>query len=206
MFWEQVQFRDASPDHLHATFPGHRFDGMIGQRNTHPIRKHISDSGRTEGWAFYLEESAVQLGLFDDRPRVRELIYVFGLFRAARTIGDVKMQHNAMTVEETMKFWKDWTPYLDDDVARQDAGIYLRRPPGYGMSYTIGALQLQKLLVDRRRQLGDAFSLKDFHDYLMHAGRLPVALLRYDLTGHDDEVRTLWRHQALSEVLAGDRP
>lgn len=200
MFWEQVQFRDASPDHLHATFPGHRFDGMTGGRVTHPIRKHIRDSGRTEGWGFYLEETALQLGLFDDRPRTRELIYIFGLFRAARTIGDVRMQRNEMTVGETMRFWKQWTPYLDDDVARVDAGIYIRRPPGYGMTYTIGMMQLQKLLVDRKRQLGDAFSLKDYHDYLMNTGRLPVSLLRYDLTGHDDEVKHFWPHTPLSKL------
>lgn len=201
MFWEQVQFRDASPDHLHATFPGHRFDGMTRERVAHPIRRHISDSGRTEGWGFYLEETALQLGLFDDRPRTRELIYIFGIFRAARTIGDVKMQRNEMGVEETMRFWKGWTPYLDDNVARVDAGIYIRRPPGYGMTYTIGAMQLQKLLVDRKRQLGENFSLKDFHDYLMNTGRLPVSLLRYDLTGKDDEISKLWRHVPLSDVI-----
>ncbi|SMF67594.1 DUF885 family protein [Allosphingosinicella indica] len=200
MFWEQIQFRDASPDHLHATFPGHRFDGHAAKRLTHPIRAHISDSGRTEGWGFYIEETALQLGLFDDRPRTREFIYVFGLFRAARTIGDVKMQRNEMNVGEVMKFWKEWTPYLDDNVARVDAAIYLRRPPGYGMTYTIGAMQLQRLLVDRRRQLGDKFSLRDFHDYLMNAGRLPVSLLRYDLTGHGDEVAKLWPHTPLSDL------
>lgn len=200
MFWEQIQYRDASPDHLHATFPGHRFDGMTGQRLVHPIRKHIRDSGRTEGWGFYLEETALQLGLFGDRPRTRELIYIFGVFRAARTIGDVKMQRNEMTVGETMRFWKQWTPHLDDNVARVDAGIYIRRPPGYGMTYTIGMMQLQKLLVDRKRQLGDAFSLKDYHDYLMNTGRLPVSLLRYDLTGYDDEVKQFWTHTPLSKL------
>ncbi|MGF7147619.1 hypothetical protein FHS96_001228 [Sphingomonas zeicaulis] len=200
MFWEQVQFRDASPDHLHATFPGHRFDGLAGARVDHPIRRFIKDSGRTEGWGFYLEETALQLGLFDDRPRTRELIYIFGLFRAARTMGDVKMQRNEMTVDQAMRFWKQWTPYLDDDVARTDAGIYIRRPPGYGMTYTIGMMQLQKLMIDRKRQLGDAFSIRDYHDYLMNTGRLPVSLLRYDLTGHDDEVKRFWAHVPLSAV------
>ncbi len=200
MFWEQIMFRDVSPDHLHAVIPGHRFDGHMARRITHPIRAHISDSGRTEGWGLYVEEAPLQMGIFDDRPRTREFIYVFGLFRAARTIGDVRMQRNEMNVEQTMNYWKEWTPYLDDNVARVDAAIYLRRPPGYGMSYTMGMFQLQKLLVDRARQLGDDFVLRDFHDYLMSAGRLPVALLRYDLTGYDDEVSRLWAHTPLSEA------
>jgi hypothetical protein len=200
MFWEQIMFRDVSPDHLHAVIPGHRFDGHMARRITHPIRAHISDSGRTEGWGLYVEEAPLQMGIFDDRPRTREFIYVFGLFRAARTIGDVHMQRNEMNVEQTMNYWKEWTPYLDDNVARVDAAIYLRRPPGYGMSYTMGMFQLQKLLVDRARQLGDDFVLRDFHDYLMTAGRLPVSLLRYDLTGYDDEVSKLWAHTPLSEA------
>lgn len=200
MFWEQVQFRDVAPDHLHATIPGHRFDGHLGRRVTHPIRSRVNDAGRTEGWGFYIEEAALQLGLFDDRPRTRELIYIFSIFRAVRTIGDVKMQRNEMSVDQTMRYWKEWTPYLDDNVARVDAGIYIRRPPGYGMTYTVGMMQLQKMLVDRRRQLGDKFVLRDFHDYLMNTGRLPVSLLRYDLTGHDDEVARLWAHTPLSAL------
>ena len=31
-------------------------------------------------------------------------------------------------------------------------------------------------------------------------GRLPVSLLRYDLTGHDDEVKRFWAHVPLSAV------
>ena len=84
------------------------------------------------------------------------------------------------------------TPWLDEDVARVDAEIYLRRPPGYGLGYTVGMLQMQHLLADRKMQLGDEFNLKDFHDTFMAAGRLPVSLIRWEMTGLDDEVaRTL---------------
>jgi len=64
----------------------------------------------------------------------------------------------------------------------------------------MGSMQLQKLLTDRKRQLGDDFSLKDFHDYLMNTGRLPVSLLRYDLTGYDDEITRLWKHESLGSI------
>jgi uncharacterized protein (DUF885 family) len=147
----------------------------------------------------------VQLGFYDPRPRVRELIYNFGIFRAARTIGDVRLQRNEMTASEAAAFWKRYTPFLDDDVARVDAEIYLRRPPGYGISYTIGAFQLHELLADRRAQLGDDFDLGAFHDWLMGAGRLPISLLRWELTGLDDEIDRLWPHRPLDELLARDR-
>ena len=201
-FWESVLYRDPNPDHWHAVIPGHRFDGMVAQKSTHPIRRYVSDPGRSEGWALYLEEAPVQLGFYEryKRPRAQEFIYVFGIFRAVRTIADVRMQRNEINALETAEYWKKWTPWLDDNVSRVDAEIYRRRPPGYGLSYTIGSFQVYKLLGERRHELGDAFKLGEFHDWLMASGRLPVSLLRYELTGNDDEVKSLWEHKPLSSV------
>jgi hypothetical protein len=196
-FWEQVQYRNPSPDWLHATIPGHAFDGEMAKRVTHPIRSKIDDGVRVEGWGVYLEEGAQRLGLFADAPRVRELIDIFGVFRAVRVAGDVKLQLNRATVSEVVAEWRDWTPWLDENVARVDAEIYLRRPPGYGLGYTIGMIEMQKLLADMKHQQGDQFVLRDFHDRLMTIGRLPPSLIRFELTGLDDEVRRFWTREPL---------
>ena len=198
-FWEEIQFRDPSPDHLHAVIPGHRFDGIMASRDDHPIRSKIYSAGRVEGWATYLEEAMMQAGLFEDQPRVRELIQIFGIFRAARVPADVWLQTRQMNVNEVVEYWLPRVPYLDRNVARVDAEIYLRRPPGYGIGYTIGSLQVQRLLADRKRQLGDKFDLKIFHDDLMNAGRLPLSLLRWEMTGLDDEVRHFWQQEPMPE-------
>lgn len=191
-FWEAIQFRDPHPDHLHAVIPGHRFDQVMEDRNAHPVRGKISDGARVEGWAVYLEESMLQAGVLENRPRVDELIYLFGIFRATRVPADVRMQRNEISVSEAVKYMRDGTPWLDENVARVDAEIYLRRPPGYGVGYTVGAIQMQALLADRRAQLGDKLNMKSFHDDFMSRGRLPMALLRWEMTGLDNEVRHFW--------------
>jgi len=196
-FWEEVQYRDPSPDHLHAVIPGHRFDMVMAARIDHPIRSKLSSGARVEGWATYLEEAAMGVGLFADLPRVRELIQIFGIFRAARVPADVWLQTNQMTVAETVAYWLERVPYLDPDVARVDAEIYLRRPPGYGIGYTVGALQMQRLLAERKRQLGDDFNLREFHDAIMNAGQIPLSLLRWEMTGRDDEVQRLWAREPM---------
>lgn len=201
-YWEQIQYRDPSPDHWHADIPGHKVDGRMLAKIDHPIRKYFRDGGRTEGWALYLEEAPLQLGFYEHRPRTRELIYNFGIFRAARTLGDVRLQRNEVSIPEVVEFWQAKTPWLDENVARVDAEIYLRRPPGYGLGYTMGSFQMYKLLADRKQQLGDDFVLRDFHDNVMAAGGLPVALIRYELTGLDDEVQQFWNHQPLADKLA----
>ena len=198
-FWEQVQYRDPSPDHLHAVIPGHRFDERYALQSTHPIRRHIRDGVRHQGWGVYLEEAPLQLGLFDDLPRTRELIYIFGIFRAARTVGDVFMQRNEWSVDETIDYWMEWTPYLDQNVARGDAELYLRRNRGngraytigalyVGLSYTIGHLQIKQLLADVKQQLGDPFVLKDFHDEFLLLSESPVTVL-------SNGMLTAWPHQ-----------
>jgi len=196
-FWEQVQFRNPTPDHLHAVIPGHRFDGIVELNNMHPIRRKITSGARVEGWGVYLEEGMINAGMVDDIPRVRELIYVFGIFRAARVPADVWLQSNEMTVNEVVDWWMERTPWLDENVARVDAEIYLRRPPGYGLGYTVGMLQMQQLLADRKRQLGGDFDLRKFHDTFMGAGRLPISLIRWEMTGLDEEVRKFWIKEAL---------
>lgn len=198
-FWEAVQFRDPHPDHLHAVIPGHRFDGLVEDNNKHPIRGMISDGVRAEGWGVYLEESMMLAGVLGTKRRVDELIYLFGVFRAARVPADVGMQRNEMTVADAVKFMMDKTPWLDENVARVDAEIYLRRPPGYGVGYTIGALQMRGLLADARIQKGTAFKLKDFHDDFMARGRLPISLLRWEMTGHDDEVTNFWDREPIPD-------
>lgn len=198
-FWEAVQFRDPHPDHLHAVIPGHRFDGLVEDNNKHPIRGMISDGVRAEGWGVYLEESMILAGVLGTKRRVDELIYLFGVFRAARVPADVGMQRNEMTVADAVKFMMDKTPWLDENVARVDAEIYLRRPPGYGVGYTIGALQMRGLLADARIQKGTAFKLKDFHDDFMARGRLPISLLRWEMTGLDDEVTNFWDREPIPD-------
>lgn len=199
-FWEQIQFRDPHPDHLHAVIPGHRFDAIVERHNTDPIRSKLTDGVRTEGWGVYLEEGMLHAGIFDDRPRVKELIYLFGIFRAARVSADVWLQLNQMKVADVVKYWMERTPYLEPSVARVDAEIYLRRPPGYGLGYMIGMLQMQELLADSKRQLGDKFVLKDFHDKFMATGRVPLSLIRWEMTGLEDEVKDFWAHEPLPAV------
>lgn len=201
-YWEQIQYRDPSPDHWHAHIPGHQVDAIMLATNKHPIRKYFRDGGRMEGWALYLEEAPLQLGFYNDRPRARELIYNFGIFRAARTLGDIRLQRNEISIPDVVNYWRSKTPWLDANVARVDAEIYLRRPPGYGLGYTVGSFQMYKLLADRKQQLRDKFVLGEFHDQVLGAGALPFALIRYEMTGLDDEVKLFWDYQPLDDKLA----
>ncbi len=189
-FWEELTYRDPLNNHVHASIPGHRFDGALQRRQPRPIRRAFSDGTRAEGWAFYIEEMYLHTGLLDDRPKGRELFWIAQLKRAARVHAELRMQTGEWTLDEAIKYLVREVPLMEENLARYDLAIYLRRP-AYGMNYTIGKTQLEQLLADRQRQLGNTFDLGAFHDAFLAAGPIPIALIRWELTGLDDELRAL---------------
>ena len=86
----------------------------------------------------------MRAGLLESRPRTRELIYIFGIWRAARMVGDIKNQWNEMTAAETADYWVEITPLLDPDVARKYA--HVRPAPGHGLQYTIALYRCSSCL------------------------------------------------------------
>ncbi len=191
-FWEEIQFRNALNNHIHASVPGHRFDAIVARRVENPIRRGYGDSSRAEGWATYLEEMFVLAGLTREEPRADELFYVALMKRASRIFAETKMHAGEFTLDEANRYMVDYVPYMEEDLGRYDLEGYLRRP-GSGSGYIIGKIQVEKLLSERSLALGPAFSLGDFHDDLLSRGMIPLTLTRWEMTGQDDEVRPLWR-------------
>jgi hypothetical protein len=191
-FWEEMQFRDPRPDTVHATLPGHAFDLLVHQHDRRQIRGSYVDSGRQEGWGFYLEESMLQLGFLDDVPRTKELYYIFQAARGVRDPAEANLHLNKWTIDQAVKYMMDKVPYMDADVARIDAAAYLRKPSG-GLSYQMGKMQMFKLVGDREHQLGDKFNLREFNDAFFASGMIPISLIRWEITGLDDEVKEFWK-------------
>lgn len=191
-FWEEIQYRDPLPDDVHAVIPGHRFDAALHSRDKRPIRGGFHDSGRVEGWGFYLEETLMRLGLLKNRPRTRELFTIFQAARAIRNQAEIGLQTNTLTLDQAIELMTSEIPYMDPDVARVDCEIYLRNP-GYGVSYLMGKVQIERLLSERSLQLGDQFSLKEFHDQFLAAGWIPISLIRWEMTGLTNEIVRLTR-------------
>ena len=69
----------------------------------------------------------------------------------------------------------------------------IRLNPGfpYWYIYEVGKAQFMELFRDRANQLGDAFVLKDFMDEFYASGFIPMSLIRWEITGYDDEIGEL---------------
>ncbi|HKS57532.1 MAG TPA: DUF885 family protein [Steroidobacteraceae bacterium] len=195
-FFFEAEFRDPRPLRAHNV-PGHFLDGRMRSRDTRPIRggrrMFFVDGNRAEGWAFYLEEMLLQIGYLDQRPKAREITYILQAKRAARVLPELMMQANEWTYDQALHSLTSRTPYWmkpDDAIARFDIELYLRQP-GYGIGYYMGKVELEKLLSERAMQLGEQFDLQRFHDEFLRAGVIPISLIRWEMTGKDDEMQRM---------------
>ena len=195
-FFRETEDRDPRPLRAH-NLPGHLLDTLNRARDKRPIRGrerlNFIDSSRIEGWAFYLEEMLLQTGFLDARPKAREIHYILQTKRAARILPELRMHSNEWSLDDALRSMSSRTPYWmeqEDDTAVYDLGLYLRQP-GLGINYYFGKLQIEQLLAERAAQLGKAFDLKAFHDAFIAAGPIPIALIRWEMTGKDDQVRTM---------------
>ena len=187
-YWEAIMRVDPSTNILHDGIPGHHFQGVVASMHPSAIRRQHTERVKSEGWSTYWEETAIQLGFYDDRPRSRELLYSFLRLRALRTIVDVRMALGEMDVEEATAALMS-VP-MDRRIASEEADDFFAAPTG-GIVYQIGKLQIERLLGERRRQLGAQFDLKQFHDELVRAAWVPLELTRAEMTGRPELVAAL---------------
>ena len=165
-----------------------------------PLLYNIFDS-RNEGTATAVEEMFMQAGLYDDNPRVREIVYIMIAQRAARGLGSLYAHSNKMTMEEAGRIHSEYTPRgwmkTEKELLIFEQHLYLRQP-GYGSSYITGKYLLENAMAEysRRKELNnEPFHLADFFDQLNSIGNIPVSLSQWQMTGEDTHLRV---------VMAGD--
>lgn len=188
-FFYEVDYRDPEIMRTHGF---HWFDLAYQANSPHAsvIRRgpllYNAFVTRTEGNATGWEEMMLAAGMFDGKPRSRELIYILLAERAARAMGDLRMHANQMTLEEASAFASRHTPRnwlrLEGKLVRGEQHLYLQQP-GYGTSYVIGKIQVEEILAERKRTLGDQFSMKQFMDTFMATGLIPASLVAWEMTG-----------------------
>lgn len=181
--------KDPRPLIVHEGVPGHYFQMTLSWAHENHLRRRYYDSGANEGIGFYAEEMMLQFGFFDDKPKLREIMYNFMRLRALRVEVDVKLATGLFTVDQAADYLEKIVP-VDRATARQEA-VFFASSPGQAITYQIGKLQIVKFLADARLHQKEKFSLRAFHDYLWLNGNVPIALLRWEYLGLSDEIETL---------------
>ena len=161
-----------------------------------PLLYNIFDS-KNEGIATGVEEMFMHAGLYEDSPRSREIVWIMIAQRAARGLGSLYAHANEMTMAEAGQVHVKWTPRgwmkREPHLLQFEQHLYLRQP-GYGTCYITGKYLIERLLTEWSEQLeekGKPFVMKEFFQIFNDAGNIPVELVRWEMTGNNDGLKTL---------------
>ena len=190
-FFSEVNYRDpvVMRTHMHHWI---ELATMAETPHPSPVRSvpmlyNIWDA-RSEGLATGMEEMMMHAGLFEGKPRSRELVWIMLAQRAARALSGLYLHGNVFDMEEAVAHAGTWTPrgWLPDAaLVRNEQHLYLQQP-GYGTSYLTGKIQIEELMAEWAIQRGDAFTMQRFFDEFFAAGVVPVVLARWEMTGTRD--------------------
>jgi len=164
---------------------------MRDEPNPSPIRRQALLSNiwdnRAEGFATAFEELMMHVGLYDDNPRARELVWIMLANRAARGLASLYVQANQFTLEQAGRFHAEWTPRgwakSGDSLTAFEQLLYLRQP-GYGSCYITGKLLTDRLIMEYGQQqdlAGKPFVLRDFLDRFNNEGMIPVLMMESEM-------------------------
>ncbi|MHA2252301.1 MAG: DUF885 domain-containing protein [Candidatus Kariarchaeaceae archaeon] len=162
---------------VHEVWPGHYLQLLFNNKSTNEIAKYFAYSTTMiEGWGHYTEEMVYDEGYEPfDRKRLHVGQLLLALHRNCRYISAVKMHCHGMTVEESKQLFMEKS-FLPEPAAQIEAnrGTY---DPMY-LCYNLGKLLIFKLRDDYRKEKGETFSLRNFHDEILSYGSPPIVALR----------------------------
>lgn len=159
----------------HETVPGHHFQIALEQENKalprfRQARALGGISALSEGWALYAEKLAMESGWYEGDPEGLLGALNAELFRARRLVVDTGLHAKHWTRQQA----------IDYGIEASEVERYVVNP-GQACAYMIGQLRILELRDRARAQLGDKFSLRQFHSTVLDTGTTPLGILEQEV-------------------------
>ena len=160
----------------HEGIPGHHMQISIAQTlpKLPPFRQHAGYTAYIEGWALYAEQLGKEIGFYknplSDYGRLSD-----ELLRADRLVLDTGVHYKHWTRQQMVDFFHAHSSEDEPDV-QAETDRYISWP-GQALAYKMGELKILELRARAKRELGDRFDLRAFHDEILDGGALPLDVL-----------------------------
>jgi uncharacterized protein (DUF885 family) len=164
----------------HELIPGHHLQGFMNRR-FRPYRMMFRTPFSVEGWALYWEFLLWDRGFFKT-PQERIGALFWRSHRAARIIFSLNFHLGRWTPEQCVNLLVNEVGHEREnalaEVRRSFSGEY---GPLYQAAYMLGGLQFYRLHSElvTKGKLSD----REFHDWALREGPIPVEILRSIMTG-----------------------
>ena len=160
----------------HEGVPGHHLQISIAQtlEALPQFRLHGFFSAYAEGWALYSEVLGKEIGFY------RDPVSDYGrlnseMLRAVRLVVDTGIHDKSWSRQQVIDYMR--ANDVNDALAQTEADRYIAWP-GQALAYKMGQLTILKLRDEAKKQLGENFNIKAFHDEILNGGAMPLDLLQ----------------------------
>jgi uncharacterized protein (DUF885 family) len=160
---------------IHEGYPGHSVQLEYMNRSPSLIRKVLQSGVYIEGWAVYTEQMMLDQGYGQSDLALRLSQLKFYLRAVANTILDHKMHCSNMTDEEAMDLLVKGC-YQSEGEARLKV-IRAKQSSCQLSTYFTGRMAHYRLRQQIEREMGDKFSLSQYHEAVLEPGAVSVKYL-----------------------------
>ena len=160
----------------HEGIPGHHMQIAISQEleGVPKFRKFGGYTAYIEGWGLYSELLPKEMGLYED-PYSDFGRLAMELWRACRLVVDTGIHAMKWTRQEGIDYYVNNTPNATSDgVKMVERHIVM---PSQATAYKVGMLKILELREAAKKQLGDKFDIRQFHDVVLKNGPVPLNVL-----------------------------
>jgi uncharacterized protein (DUF885 family) len=174
---------------FHESVPGHHLQIAVAQEQGElpAFRRYDGATVFVEGWALYTERLADEMGLYSgDLDRLGMLS--FDSWRAARLVVDTGIHAMGWSREQAETFVLEQTPLAPNNVVNE-VDRYITTP-GQALAYKTGQLEIRRLRARAEQELGDRFSLPEFHAVVLGGGAVTMDVLDERVARWIDRERT----------------
>jgi uncharacterized protein (DUF885 family) len=160
----------------HEGIPGHHLQFSIaeGLPDLPEFRRNASYDAYSEGWAFYAERLGREMGFYQD-PYGEYGRLENEMWRSVRLVVDTGVHYKHWSRQQMIDFFTEYTAMDAQNIATE-TDRYIAWP-AQALSYKLGQMTILNVREEARRQLGDKFDMRKFHEAVLEEGPLPLDVL-----------------------------
>ena len=175
----------------HESYPGHLYQTVFkNASNAHPLHRLLYFGGYIEGWATYAEQFSYHYA-----PISQELATLLSCSRAM-TLNiyahlDLYIHAYGWTEKDCAVYLKKFG--ITGAASIHEMFLLVKQQPANYLKYYLGCLEILELKNQAKNMLGEAFDLKEFHQFLLDYGPAPFPLL--------EKYMEEWLHSSIPDYL-----